>query len=154
MLKYVLLSCAIFFLTVQGGYVFEKCKNNAPIPLDMNVTDCDQTPCDVPVGSTVEMFMDFMLPYPTTTLDVSLEIWWGKFKVPFELTEDEKNGCAHVIGGKCPLPANQVLHYRFETVVDAPMTGIIVDLIYKFTDDQKRTALCFKTQSRVVPPEL
>ena len=152
MLKYALLVCCLAFV-VNAGQVYEQCKNKAPVPIAMNVTNCDQTPCDVPNGSIVEMFMDFMLEHPTTTLTVSLEIWWGKFKVPYELNEDEKNGCAHVIGGKCPLQAGQVLKYRFESLVEAPMDGIMVDLVYKFTDDQKRTALCFKTTSKIVPAQ-
>ena len=150
MLKYVLFVCFLAF-AANAEEFYKQCRGKAPVPLAMNVTNCNQPPCDVPNGSHVEMFMDFMLEIPTTTLTVSLEVWWGNIEVPYELNEEEENGCTHLIGVKCPLQPGQMLKYRFYSLVEAPLDGIVVDLIYRFEDDLKRIALCFETSYKIVP---
>lgn len=78
------------------------------------------------------------------TLAANIKIVLGSLVIPFTLTEEDQNACNGLIDASCPVYADKPLRYGLELVVDAPITGVTVELEFFLTDDSGERSMCFR----------
>ncbi|KAL1384637.1 hypothetical protein pipiens_013018 [Culex pipiens pipiens] len=131
-------------------------RNSGPLPAEVRVVGCPpstpQEPCIVPIGSTVDSEIDFVLQRPTTSLRATLEMFLGDFRIPWSLPEAQQDACQDLMGGvTCPLTTvGQRIKYNLVTEVSAPFAGVTVDMELMLTDDQGQSVFCYRSQATVV----
>ncbi|XP_053698614.1 uncharacterized protein LOC128745565 [Sabethes cyaneus] len=130
--------------------------HSGPMPVEVRVIGCPpsvpQQPCIVPMGSTVDSEIDFVLQRPTSTLTASLDIFLGDFRVPWSLPSDQQDACQDLMHGvSCPLSnVGERISYNLVTAVSAPFADVTVDMELMLTDDQGQAAFCYRSQATIV----
>ncbi|XP_055697253.1 uncharacterized protein LOC129798240 [Phlebotomus papatasi] len=129
------------------------CPNNVPLPLDVYVYGCEQLPCHVHNGEIVYFEMDFLVRNSTVTITPGVSIVLGPLEIPYELPEEYLIGCNSLIGDiSCPLFANDVARYGLGMKVEAPVSGVTVNLEFWLEDDWGHRIVCYRREQRVDPP--
>uniref|UniRef100_A0A182PSP0 MD-2-related lipid-recognition domain-containing protein n=1 Tax=Anopheles epiroticus TaxID=199890 RepID=A0A182PSP0_9DIPT len=132
------------------GLPVRPCANNAPIPLDVRVVGCSAEPCIIPIGGMVDMDCDFVSPRATQTVNATLDIFLGDFRVPYDLPVEQQNACNFFETGSCPVTQGEFINYHLNTPAVAPFAGITVDLQLQLTDDSGNPLFCFRSSANIV----
>uniref|UniRef100_A0A182M468 MD-2-related lipid-recognition domain-containing protein n=1 Tax=Anopheles culicifacies TaxID=139723 RepID=A0A182M468_9DIPT len=132
------------------GLAVRPCANNAPIPQDVRVVGCTVEPCVIPIGGMVDMDCDFVSPRATQTVQATLDIFLGDFRVPYDLPAAQQNACNFFEAGSCPVTQGEFINYHLNTPAAAPFAGITVDLQLQLTDDNGEPLFCFRSSAQIV----
>uniref|UniRef100_A0A182XW59 MD-2-related lipid-recognition domain-containing protein n=1 Tax=Anopheles stephensi TaxID=30069 RepID=A0A182XW59_ANOST len=132
------------------GLAVRPCANNAPIPQDVRVVGCTVEPCVIPIGGMVDMDCDFVSPRATQTVQATLDIFLGDFRVPYDLPAAQQNACNFFEEGSCPVTQGEFINYHLNTPAAAPFAGITVDLQLQLTDDNGEPLFCFRSSAQIV----
>lgn len=73
----------------------------------------------------------------------------GSLEIPFTLSEEDKNACNGLIDAKCPIVQGDSIKYGLGMAVEAPITGITVDIKFALSDDSGKEAVCYKYSQRI-----
>ncbi|GAB0087615.1 hypothetical protein DMENIID0001_019440 [Sergentomyia squamirostris] len=156
MFKYILASL-LFVSWVSGDLMdgIEPCPNNVPLPLDVYVYGCDRLPCHVHNGDIVYFEMDFLVHRFTDQLHPRVSIILGPLQIPFEIPPEDQIGCNSIIGTvHCPLFPNDVARYGLGMKVEAPVSGVTINLQFSLEDIWNQTVVCYRREQTVDPPRL
>ncbi|XP_050071440.1 NPC intracellular cholesterol transporter 2-like [Anopheles maculipalpis] len=132
------------------GLAVRPCANNAPIPQDVRVIGCSVEPCVIPIGGMVDMDCDFVSPRATPTVQATLDIFLGDFRVPYDLPVAQQNACNFFEVGSCPVAQGEFINYHLNTPAAAPFAGITVDLQLQLTDADGQPLFCFRSSAQIV----
>uniref|UniRef100_A0A182KBS6 MD-2-related lipid-recognition domain-containing protein n=1 Tax=Anopheles christyi TaxID=43041 RepID=A0A182KBS6_9DIPT len=132
------------------GLVVRPCANNAPIPQDVRVVGCTVEPCVIPIGGMVDMDCDFISPRASQTVQATLDIFLGNFRVPYDLPIEQRNACNFFEAGSCPVAQGEFINYHLSTPAVAPFAGVEVDLQLQLTDDNGQPLFCFLSSAVIV----
>ncbi|XP_077299133.1 NPC intracellular cholesterol transporter 2-like [Arctopsyche grandis] len=153
MFKYIA-SCIIlnlvYFYSRTEATPIQNCATIKP-PIFVNITGCDNAPCNFYLGSEAEMLLAFEMPYTSDTLvpRASADLGFG-IPIPYPIGDD---GCPFLLNGYCPVYEKEVLLYRFALPIDGFPT-IKFTLEFKLLGDNAIPITCFKIKAGVVKPNL
>ncbi|XP_058452211.1 uncharacterized protein LOC131430912 [Malaya genurostris] len=148
MFRFVALSIVLPALVV--GLAVRTCPNNADLPLEVRVVDCYEEPCVIAMGDMVDMDLDFLVNRNSATVNATLDIYLGNFRVPYDLPEDQRNACNFFKDRGCPIQEGEQINYHLQTPASAPFANVTVDLELQLTADSGDPLFCFRSSARIV----
>lgn len=91
-----------------------------------------------------------MIARDSATLRAVPNLALGSLEIPFTLSEHDANACNGLIGGsRCPISAGVPVRYRLGMLVDAPFTGVTVDLTFFLEDSSGGRAVCYRYRQTI-----
>ncbi|KAL1384636.1 hypothetical protein pipiens_013017 [Culex pipiens pipiens] len=142
---------AILLPAAVLGLAVRPCANNAPVPQEVRVLDCVQEPCVIPMGGMVDMDLDFIADRASATVEATLDIFLGNFRVPYDLPVEQRNACNFFKGRGCPIQAGEFINYHLSTPASAPFADVTVDLRLQLTAADGSPLFCFRSSATIVP---
>ncbi|OXU19475.1 hypothetical protein TSAR_003139 [Trichomalopsis sarcophagae] len=124
----------------------EKCKDG-PLPKDVRVDGCTETPCALIRGTNATAEWDFSISKDTNVLTprVHATVLGETVTYPFP----QKNACSTLKNSKCPLEAGEDVTYQLNMPVLKHYPKIPLTIEFAFLDDKENVVVCFALPAKV-----
>ncbi|XP_055676915.1 uncharacterized protein LOC129786089 [Lutzomyia longipalpis] len=153
MFRYILVGLLAAGISADLMDGITPCPNNVPLPLDVYVYGCDSLPCWVHNGDIVYFEMDFRVERFTQTLKPGVSLILGPLQIPFEIPPEDQDACGGLIGiVRCPLYQDDIARYGLGMKVEAPVSGVTVNLEFWLEDDWGQRVVCYRREQRIDQP--
>lgn len=127
--------------------------DDVPVPLQVNISDCPQAPCNLKRGSTVRMESNFIVPEYSedlTTLAYFDDLTSG-VSGSYPLPSAQKVTCNNLIGSRCPLYDDEEVTYTLAMpILSIYPTGVDLDLKIVVKNENDQILTCFQVLARTV----
>jgi len=75
----------------------------------------------------------------------------GIIQLPFDLPDDVKNACNHLLDGSCPVAQGDEIVYSLTMLVEAPVSNVDVSFEVFLLDDAGARVFCFMADATILP---
>ncbi|XP_017873361.1 PREDICTED: epididymal secretory protein E1 [Drosophila arizonae] len=152
-----LYACLIFGLMVtlaSADTPIRKCANNkSPLPLMVQINDCNALPCELLKGQESSIAIQFVATRNAMhQLTAKVYLTSLGVTIPFELDAQRSNVCENLLhGAYCPLDAGEDVTYRLRLPVANTQPEVPTRLQVTLHDSERgnEVVACFMTDTRV-----
>ncbi|KAJ3656864.1 hypothetical protein Zmor_015909 [Zophobas morio] len=122
---------------------------DVPVPDNVEIGNCDEPPCIVPINSTINIAMNFTSP---RTLGNIFPIAIGDtFNSVINFPLEEEDACDGIVNTECPLEEGEDVEYKSQISVSSDFGEIYFSLeYYLFDRDAENFFECFKVDIQMV----
>jgi len=113
-----------------------------PFINQMQIENCDRTPCDVFQGSNASMIVDFRALQSSVTLRPRVFATALGVTIEYTLPIEHQNACNHLTTGSCPLSANEDITYGFVFPITSVYPPIPVTVEITLHGDNDHHVFC------------
>ncbi|KAH8236597.1 hypothetical protein KR026_006489 [Drosophila bipectinata] len=137
----------ILFLGATGSY---------PLPLMVQIDECDSSPCDLWKGSDARIDIQFVATRNTMQkLSAEVHLTSLGVTIPYDLEASRGNVCTNLLhGAYCPLDAGEDVTYELLLPVGTSQPEVPTRLEVRLLDSEKdnEVVACFLADTRVKKP--
>ncbi|XP_055847996.1 NPC intracellular cholesterol transporter 2-like [Episyrphus balteatus] len=146
-----ILSLIIFCSLCEAGTPVRRCSGNHPLPLDVQIEDCQSLPCEVTKGRVNKMDMQFVaVTDETYYLKAEIHATVLGITVPFILSPEAANVCGNLMyGAYCPLYAEEDVTYHIDLPIENNTPELNLRCQVRIVDKNKDVVACFVTDLKV-----
>ncbi|KAI4471646.1 niemann pick type c2 protein npc2-related [Holotrichia oblita] len=124
------------------------CENDVSLPLQIQINDCVESPCELERGSTVVMNVTFRAPHYVEGLTPEVIATALGVNVTYPLSET--NGCNSLLNIRCPIDAEEIIRYQLQMPILAFYPTISLQIKFTIYDENSNGLMCFVVAARVV----
>ncbi|XP_030559312.1 uncharacterized protein LOC115761623 [Drosophila novamexicana] len=154
---YLCLICALNWTFAIADTPVRQCANtNNPLPLMVQIDDCDELPCDLLKGLESNIAIQFVATRNSMhQLTARVHLTSLGVTIPFELEAQRSNVCKNLLhGAYCPLDAGEDVTYRLLLPVASNQPEVPTRLQVSLHDAEQsdQVVACFLADTRVRKP--
>ncbi|KAH8271416.1 hypothetical protein KR018_009349 [Drosophila ironensis] len=127
-----------------------------PMPLMVQIDECDSTPCDLWKGTEAKIHIQFVATRNSMSkLAAEVHLTSLGVTIPYDLEASRGNVCSNLLhGAYCPLDAGEDVTYQLLLPVAGSQPEVPTRLEVRLLDseDENRVVACFLADTRVKKP--
>ncbi|KAK9719675.1 ML domain [Popillia japonica] len=124
------------------------CKNGVSLPLQTQISGCEQAPCVVKKGSTVVLNLTFRAPYYIEELRPEAVAIISGISIIYPVAEPD--GCKSLVNSTCPINADEIVHYQLQVPILSSYPTVSGRIKFTIYDEFNKGVTCFVVAARIV----
>ncbi|XP_073821363.1 NPC intracellular cholesterol transporter 2-like [Musca autumnalis] len=151
MIKSLIVVCILFVACTSATEV-KSCGNGVPLPLNVEISGCNDLPCNVVKGTTAVMNIEFVSAKDNTEqLYAQAIMKMMGISIPFELSGNTANVCDNLLDGKtCPIAKDEKAIYVMKLDIDAYFPETRTSVQISLVDKEIGPIACFAWDMNII----
>ncbi|KAH8243868.1 hypothetical protein KR032_010830 [Drosophila birchii] len=147
----------LMWTLVAANTPFRQCSDNSfPMPLAVQIDECDALPCDLWKGSEAKIDIQFVATRNTMQrLSAEVHLTSLGVTIPYDLDVSRGNVCNNLLhGAYCPLDAGEDVTYELLLPITSNQPEVPTRLEVRLldTENENQVVSCFLADTRVKKP--